>query len=144
MAGDHRKLVRAAYSCGPERCALAQSGTQRVEPMTGSGDGHDRLRSGLGAVLGACIALLPFLVGRMDLATTLTMSAIGAVGILPVWRHAGTALKTPGAVIAFFGLLVGPIVIAKLFSALAGVSYIGGWATALGLARFLADWRDDY
>lgn len=64
--------------------------------------------------------------------TLLTVSAIGAIAILPFWRHAGGELTSPVALFVFLELVIGPIVIARLFSALAIWTYIGAWVCTLG------------
>jgi hypothetical protein len=102
----------------------------------------DRLRSGLAIILGSCIALLPLLVGWMDLSTTLIVWAIGAVVCLPVWRAAGGPLNTPMGAIGFLELVIGPIVIGALFSAAAILAYLGAWGVTLATMRFVTGWRD--
>ena len=102
----------------------------------------DRLRSGLAAVLAGCLLLLPMLAWGQDGATTILLAAIGAVVILPVWRSAGAALTGPIAIVAFLELVVGPIVIGRLFSAAAILTYLGAWACTLGFLRFATGWRE--
>ena len=94
-------------------------------------------------MLGGCLTLFPLLTGRGDVPTTLVVAAIAGAAILPVWRHAGQALTTPVTFIPLLEIVIGPIVIARLFSALAAITYIGAWAGTLGLARFVTGWRDD-
>lgn len=106
------------------------------------GDNDDQLRWALGAFLGGCVALLPFLVGRLDMSTTLVVSAIAAAVILPFWRHAGEALNKPIAIIPLLELVFGPAVIAAFFSGAAIATYIGAWFCALGVMRFVSGWRD--
>lgn len=110
--------------------------------MNAASDGDDRLRSALGALLGALALSLPILIGRMDLPTLLIVSAIGGLAILPVWRYAGGRLNSPLAIVAFLEIVVGPIVIALLFSGLAIWTYIGAWAVTLSVMRFATGWRD--
>lgn len=110
--------------------------------MSTTGDSADRLRWGLGVLLAALALLLPLLVGRMDVPTLLIVAAIGGFAILPFWRYAGGSLKSPIALFVYLELLIGPIVIALLFSALAIWTYIGAWLFTLGLMRFATDWRD--
>jgi len=86
--------------------------------------------------------MLPLLVGRMDVPTLLIVAAIGGLAILPFWRYAGESLKSPIAVLVFLELVVGPIVIGRLFSALAIWTYIGAWVCTLGFMRFATGWRD--
>lgn len=102
----------------------------------------DRLRAGSAVLLGALALLLPLFVGRMDVPTLLTVSAIGAIAILPFWRHAGGSLTSPVALFVFLELVIGPIVISRLFSALAIWTYIGAWVCTLGALRFATGGRD--
>jgi hypothetical protein len=106
------------------------------------GDDDDRLRSGSATVLGVCMALLPLLTERSDVPTTLVVSAIGALAILPFWRRAGEPMSTLMAVIPFLSLVIGMVVIGRLFSAAAIMTFIGAWAATLGAMRFVTDWRD--
>ena len=102
----------------------------------------DQLRAGSAVLLGACALLLPFLMGRIDVPTLLIVAAIGGFAILPFWRYAGGSLTSPIALLAFLELLIGPIVIGGLFSALAIWTYIGAWACTLGFMRLATGWRD--
>ena len=103
---------------------------------------EDQLRAGSALLLGACVLMLPILVGRMDVPTWLIVAAIGGFAILPFWRYAGGALSSPVAFVPFLELVIGPIVIAALFSALAIWTYIGAWVFTLGLLRLATGWRD--
>jgi hypothetical protein len=105
-------------------------------------DDDCQLPSGLGIVLAACVALLPLLTARLDVSPTLIVWPVGAVTILPVWRHAGEPLSTPVAAIPLPSLVIGPIVLALLFSPGASVAYIGAWSCTLGVMRFVTGWRD--
>ncbi len=87
----------------------------------------DRWRSLAGTILGALVVLLPLLVGQLDVATTLVASAIGATAIVPVWRRAGESLSTPIAAVPLLTLVIGAIVVARLHSASAAISFFGGW-----------------
>ena len=69
-------------------------------------DDDHQLRWGLAIILGGCIASLPVLTAYLDLSTTLIAWAIGAIAILPAWRHAGKPLSTPVAAIAFLSLVI--------------------------------------
>jgi hypothetical protein len=100
------------------------------------------LRAGSGVLLGACALLLPLLVGRMDVPTLLIVAAIGGLAILPFWRYAGGSLKSPIAVLVFLELVVGPMVIGRLFSGLAIWTYIGAWGGTLSFMRLATGWRD--
>jgi hypothetical protein len=103
---------------------------------------EDQLRAGSAVLLGALALLLPVLVGRMDVPTVLIVAAIGGVAILPFWRYAGASLTSPIAVLVFLELVVGPIVIGRLFSALAIWTYLGAWVCTLGFLRLASNWRD--
>jgi hypothetical protein len=103
---------------------------------------EDQLRAGSAILLGACALLLPLLVGRMDVPTLMIVSAIGGLAILPFWRYAGGPLKSPIAIVAFLGLVIGPLVIGRLFSALAIWTYVGAWVCTLGVMRLATGWRD--
>jgi hypothetical protein len=103
---------------------------------------EDQLRAASAVLLGACLLLLPLLVGRMDVPTLLIVSAIGGLAILPFWRYAGGSLKSPIALFVFLEIVIGPIVIGLLFSALAIWTYLGAWACTLGFMRFATGWRD--
>jgi hypothetical protein len=106
------------------------------------GDDDDRLRSGLAILLCVCMALLPLLIGLSDVPTTLLVSAIGGLVILPGWRHAGQPFTTPAALITFLSLVVGMVVIGSLFDRAAILTFIGGWGATLAAMRFMTDWRD--
>ena len=86
--------------------------------------------------------LLPMLAWGQDAATTILVAAIGAVLVVPVWHSVGAALTGPTAIIGFLELVVGPIVIGRLFSAAAILTYLGAWGGTLGLLRFATGWRD--
>ena len=88
--------------------------------------------------------LTPMLAFGQDGATTILVAAIGAVVILPVWRSAGESLKGPIAIIAFLELVLGPIVIGRLFSAAAILTYLGALGGTLGFLRFATRWRDPH
>jgi hypothetical protein len=103
---------------------------------------EDQLRAGSAVLLGACALLLPLLVGRMNVPTLLIVSAIGGFAILPFWRYAGGPFKSPITLLVFLELLIGPIVIGRLFSALAIWTYIGAWVCTLGVMRLATGWRD--
>lgn len=103
---------------------------------------EDQLRAGSAVLLGACALLLPLLIGRMAVPTVLVVAAIGAFAILPFWRYAGGSLKSPIAVLVFLELVLGPIVVGRLFSALAIWTYIGAWVCTLGFMRLATGWRD--
>jgi hypothetical protein len=110
--------------------------------MTANGDDDDQLRWGLGVFLGGCVALLPLLIGRSDVPTTVVVSAIAAVVILPVWRHVGGPLSSPLAVIAFLEFVIGMLVIGRVFGGGSIATWMGAWFCALGSIRFLTGWRD--
>jgi hypothetical protein len=92
--------------------------------------------------LGGCVALLPLLTGRSDVLTTLIVSGIASLAILPVWRYAGAGLTSPVAYIPLLELVIGPIVIAGVFSVALIATYLGTWFCALGSVRLAAGWRD--
>ena len=100
------------------------------------------MRAGSAVLLGACALLLPLLVGRIDVPTLMIVAAIGGLAILPFWRYAGGSLKSPIGVFVFLELLVGPIVIGRVFSALAIWTFIGAWVCTLGFMRLATGWRD--
>lgn len=110
--------------------------------MLFDGEKDDQLRWFLGMILGGCVALLPLVTGRLDGPTTLVVAAIATVSILPVWRHVGQALTTPIAVIPLFELVFGPAFVALFFSGTAIATFIGSWFLALGVLRFVTEWRD--
>ena len=103
---------------------------------------EDQLRWALGAALGGLVALLPLLTGRSDVSTVLIVAAIGSLAILPFWRHAGEALASRVAFIPLLELVVGPILIAALFSASLIATYLGAWFCTLGVVRLAAGWRE--
>lgn len=113
------------------------SGQMKIKDIT-----EDQLRAGSAVLLGACALLLPLLVGRMDVPTLLIVSAIGGFAILPLWRYAGASLTSPLALVLFLELVIGPIVIGRLFSALAIWTFIGAWVCTLGIMRLATGWRD--
>jgi hypothetical protein len=104
---------------------------------------EDQLRAGSGLLLGALTLLLPLVVGRMDVPTTMVVAAIGGLVILPFWRDVGGPLTSPVAIFAFLEVVIGPMVIGRLFSALAIWTYIGGWLCTLAFMRLATGWRDD-
>jgi hypothetical protein len=79
----------------------------------------------------------------MDVPTLLIVAAIGGLVILPFWRYAGGPLNSPIAIFVFLELVVGPMVIGRLFSALAIWTYIGGWVCTLAFMRLATGWRDE-
>lgn len=112
---------------------------QRV--LADSGD-DTRFRSGMAMILAPLIALVPPLSGRMDALTFLMVATFGSVVVLPLWRQVGEPLNKPGSIIAFLGLLIGPLVVARMSSALAIWTYLGAWGFTLALMRFVTRWRD--
>lgn len=110
-----------------------------IEPES---DSDARFREGLGIVIFCGLTLVPLLAGWIDMRTFLVVAVIGSIVILPVWRYAGEALNTPKAIIAFLELFPGVIVIDKLFSAPAMLTYFGAWACTLSLMRFASHLRD--
>ncbi|MBA3878011.1 MAG: hypothetical protein C0498_14025 [Anaerolinea sp.] len=88
------------------------------------------------------VGLIPLLAGRMDVQTFLIVSLVGSMVILPVWRQAGETLNSPRAMIGFFQLVVGPVVIGRVFSGLAILTYLGAWGCTLSVMRFVTRWRD--
>ena len=118
---------------------MNRSSVPEVDPAP---EDDERLRYGLGVVLGALFVLLPMLIGRMDVETLLLVSAIGAIVILPVWRDVGGPLNTPRGLIGFLQLVIGPIIIARVFSGPAIWTYVGAWLCTLGVMRLATGWRD--
>ena len=89
----------------------------------------DEVRALLTVVLAALVGLLPFLIGQLDVPTTVVVAAIGSVTVLPSWRYVGEPPTTPMALIALLTFVVGPLVVAGLFSGPAAVtSSARGWA----------------
>jgi hypothetical protein len=102
----------------------------------------DQLRWGLGVILGTCFGLLPILTGRSDAQTTLIASAIGALVVLPAWRHVGENVTTRAGALPFVGLVAGMALTGWLFDRAAIVTFIGGWAVTLAALRLATAWRD--
>lgn len=111
----------------------------RVRPL----DDDARFRHGLAIVLGATLAVLPLLFGVVDVETFVIASAIGGIGVLPLWRHVGGPLSRPLPLVAFVGLFVlGPAIVIRELPYLAVWIYFGAFCFTLGLLRFLTDWRE--
>src|SRR5258705_265717 len=81
-----------------------------------------RYRSGLGAILGACIVTLPLLFGVVDAEAAVIATLIGsvvAVVAIPLWRPAGRTLDGPLTIIAFVALLIASVIVVRQLPGLA-------------------------
>ena len=104
-----------------------------------------RFRSGLGAILGACIVILPLLFGRLNAETVLIAAFIGsvvAVVAVPLWRSAKGAQDGPMTFIAYVAIAVGSVVIWRQLPGLAFFAFVGGFTFALSVLRFVTGWRN--
>jgi hypothetical protein len=109
--------------------------------LTDSGD-DSRFRAGLGVILATCLAVIPLLSGRMDTRTFLTVALLGSIVVLPFWRRVGEPLNRSGSIVAFLGILIGPLAVGRMFSGLAILTYLGAWTFTLAVMRLLTGWRD--
>lgn len=104
-----------------------------------------RYRSGLGAILGACIATLPLLFGMLDAETALVATLIGsvvAVGAVPLWRPAEGALGGPMTIIAYIAFFVASVVVVRQLPVLALFVFLGGFTFTASVLRFVTGWRN--
>jgi hypothetical protein len=117
----------------------------RVRRVLRDTEDDGRYRSGLGAILGACIAILPLLFGMLDAETALIAALIGsvvAVVAVPLWRVAGGALDRPVTMIAYVGFLVASVVVLRRLPGLAFFVFLGGFTFTLSVLRFVTGWRN--
>jgi hypothetical protein len=108
-------------------------------------DDDGRYRSGLGAILGACIATVPLLFGMLDAKTALIATLIGsivAVVAVPLWRFAGGAMDGPKTIITYVAFLVASVVVLRQLPGLAFLVFLGGFTFTLGVLRFVNGWRN--
>jgi hypothetical protein len=104
-----------------------------------------RYRSGLGAILGGCIAMLPLLFGMLDAETALIATLIGsvvAVVAVALWRPAGGALDGPMTIIAYVAFLVASVVVVRQLPVLAFFVFLGGFTFTLSVLRLVTGWRN--
>jgi hypothetical protein len=101
-----------------------------------------RYRSGLGAILGACIVILPLLFGMLDAETVLIATLIGSIVAAPLWRFIGEPLDGPVTIIAYVGFLIASVVVLRQLPGLAFFVFIGGFTFTLSVLRFVKGWRN--
>src|SRR5215204_5635461 len=92
-------------------------------------DDDGRYRSGLGAILGACLVTLPLLFGMLDAKTALIATLIGsivAVVAVPLWRTASGASDGPMTIITYVAFLVALVVVLRQLPGLAFSVFLGG------------------
>lgn len=84
-----------------------------------------RFRSGLGVVMGVCIATLPLLFGMMDAQTFLIATLIGAISVAPFWRYVGEPLSRPFSIIAFMSFLIAMVIVLRQLPGVAYFAFCG-------------------
>ena len=105
-------------------------------------DDDGRYRSGLGAILGACIATLTLLFGLVGAQTFLIAALIGAIVVAPLWRFVGEALDRPLPIIAYVAFVIASVIVVRQLPGLAFAVFIGSFTFTLGVLRFATGWRN--
>ena len=105
-------------------------------------DDDGRYRSGLGAVFGACIAILALLFGMVDAKTFLIAALIGSIVVAPLWWFFGEDLDRPLPIIAFVAFLIALVIVARELPGPAIFVFLGGFTFTLGVLRFVNGWRN--
>ena len=108
-------------------------------------DDDGRFRSGLGAILGACLATLPLLFGMVDAQTALIATLIGSVVALvavPLWRSGQGAVEGPLTIITYVAFLVASVIVLRQLPGLAFFVFIGGFTFTLSMLRLVNGWRN--
>ena len=100
-----------------------------------------RYRSGLGAILGACIVILPLLFGMLDAETVLIATLIGSIVVAPLWRL-GETFDGPLTVISYVAFLIASVIVLRQLPGLAFFVFLGGFTFTLGVLRFAKGWRN--
>jgi hypothetical protein len=104
-------------------------------------EGH--FRNVWATILGGTIAVLPLLVGMMELETFLIAATVGALVTLPLWRFVGGPLTRPASIIAMVVLfVVAPALVLRNLPYLAIWTYVGAWVCTLGALRLTTGWKD--
>src|SRR3954463_201495 len=101
-----------------------------------------RYRSGLGAILGACMATMPLLFGLLDVDTFLIAALIGSVLAVPLRRYVGERLDTPLTIIAYAAFLIASVIVLRQLPGLAFVTYLGAFTFTLSALRLMTGWRN--
>ncbi len=109
--------------------------------LTETGD-DGRFRSGLGVILGACIAILPLLFGMLDARTFLIAALIGIIVIAPLWRFVGEPFDGPLPIIAFVAFVIASVIVLRQLPGPALFVFLGAFTFTLGLLRFVKGWRN--
>ena len=105
-------------------------------------DDDGRYRSGLGAILGASIAILTLLFGMVDVETFLIAALIGAIVVAPLWRFVGEDLNRPLPIIPYVAFLIASVIVVRQLPGLAFFVFLGGFSFTLGVLRFANGWRN--
>lgn len=105
-------------------------------------DDDGRFRSGLGAILGASIAILSLLFGLVDAETFLIAALIGSIVVAPLWRFVGEDLDGSLPIIAFVAFLIASVIVVRQLPGLAFAVFIGSFTFTLGVLRFANGWRN--
>ena len=100
-----------------------------------------RYRSGLGAILGACIVILPLLFGMLDAETVLIATLIGSIVVAPLWRL-GETFDGPLTVISYVAFLIASVIVLRQLPGLAFFVFLGGFTFTLSVLRFVNGWRN--
>ena len=103
-------------------------------------DDDGRYRSGLGAILGACLVTLPWLFGMEDAEAIVVAALIGFI-VAATWRI-GEAFGAPATIISYVAFLIGLVVVLRQLPGLALFAFLGGFALTLSLLRFVGGWRN--
>ena len=101
-----------------------------------------RYRPGLGAILGASIAILTLLFGMVDAGTFLIAALIGSFVVAPLWRFVGEDLDRPLPIIAYVAFLIASVIVVRQLPGLAFAVFLGGFTFTLGVLRFAKGWRN--
>jgi hypothetical protein len=109
--------------------------------LTDTGD-DGPYRSGLGVILGACIAILPLLFGMLDARTFLIAALIGVIVIAPLWRSVGEPFDGPLPIIAFVAFVIASLIVLRQLPGPAFYVFLGAFAFTLSLLRFVNGWRN--
>jgi hypothetical protein len=100
-----------------------------------------RYRSGLGAIVGACIVILPLVFGMLDAGAVLIAMLIGSIVLAPLWRL-GETFNGPLTVISYVAFLIASVIVLRQLPGLAFFVFLGGFTFTLSVLRFVNGWRN--
>jgi hypothetical protein len=104
-----------------------------------------RYRSGLGAIVGACVVILPLVFGRMGAEAALIATLIGsvvAIVAVPLWRFVGETFDGPLTVISYVAFLLASVIVLRQLPGMAFFVFLGGFTFTLSVLRFVNGWRN--